>query len=103
VLLVYDPLGDVSVNEVDGEVEDLGSESALLMDLDKELDEEGTHVPLELGLHLHQLDRGLGRSLATHKGRERGRWGKSAKGYNEGWREESQKDGKRSRTSILLM
>ena len=53
VLLEDDALGDVAVDDVHCEVEDLGPEPELLVDLDEEIDEVRLHVRLELGLELH--------------------------------------------------
>jgi hypothetical protein len=58
VLLVDDPFRDVSVDNVEREVEDFGTESELLVDLDEEVDEVWSHVPLEFGLHVDEVGRG---------------------------------------------
>jgi len=58
MLLVNDPLGDVTIDNVEGEVEDFRSESELLVDFNEEIDEIWAHVPLKFGLHVDKLGRG---------------------------------------------
>jgi hypothetical protein len=58
MLLVDDPLGDVSVDDIEREVEDFRSESELLVDFNEKVDEVWAHVPLKFGLHVDKLGRG---------------------------------------------
>jgi hypothetical protein len=58
MLLVDDPLGDISIDNVEREVENFGTESELLVDLDEKVDQVRTHVPLKFGLHVDKLGRG---------------------------------------------
>lgn len=60
MLFEDDAFRDVAVDDVEREVENLGSEAELLMDLDQEVHEIGLHVALELGLQLHANDVGHG-------------------------------------------
>lgn len=46
VLLVDDSLGDVTVDDVQREVENFRTKTELLMNFDKEVDQEWSHVPL---------------------------------------------------------
>lgn len=68
MFLVDDALGYVSIDDVEREVEDFGAETELLMDFDEEVDEVGTHVPLEFGLHVDEFGGGDGLVLSAAKG-----------------------------------
>lgn len=63
MFLENNPLRHVAVDDVHGEVENLGPEPELLVDLNEKLGEKGPHVPLELGLHVHQINLRQGRLL----------------------------------------
>lgn len=58
VLLVDDSSGNVSVYNVQREVERLRSEAELEMDLDEKIDQARAHVPLQFRLHIHGGRRG---------------------------------------------
>ena len=66
VLFEDNPPGDVSVDDVDGEVEGFWAETGVGVDLNKEVDKVAAHAPVELrlgvdegevaeGLHFHEV------------------------------------------------
>ena len=63
MLLVDDPPGDVAVQDGQGEVERLGTEPEMEVDLQEEVEEVAPHVPLKLGLLIHSGRRGHGEFL----------------------------------------
>lgn len=72
VLLEDDALRDVAVDDVEREVERLGAEVLLEVDLDEEVDEVRAHVPPQLGLLVDEV--GVGHRLALRERRsKRGR------------------------------
>lgn len=54
VLLVHDPFRAVTVQEVDSEEQCLGQQLEGSVGLDEEVDEVGTHKPLDLSLHVDE-------------------------------------------------
>jgi hypothetical protein len=80
-----DPGGKEPIDDVDGEEERFGQEAELLMDLDEPVDEDCSHLPLELGLDGHVVrireggdlrDRRMGRckKRKQRSGQDRGKW-----------------------------
>jgi hypothetical protein len=55
VLLVDDTARDVAVDNVDSKVEDFWPQAELVVDLNDEVGEEGTHPPLKLWLLVHEV------------------------------------------------
>lgn len=58
MLLVDDAFGEVPVHHVHGQVERLGLEVEVVMDLDQEIDKERPQVPGEFGLKVHVFRHG---------------------------------------------
>lgn len=68
MLLVDYTLGDVTVDNVHGQVQDFRSQSELVVNLDQEVDKERSHVPLKFRLHVHEFGRCQCRSLKEKPG-----------------------------------
>lgn len=56
VLLEDNALGYISVDNVNGKIQSLWTQTMLLMDLNKKVDEIWSHVPLQLRLHIDEFD-----------------------------------------------
>jgi hypothetical protein len=71
VFLIYNAARDVAIDEVECEVESFRAQTVLLVDLDEKVDEIRSHVPLQLGLHIDELDRSHGHFLRAKNPRQR--------------------------------